>query len=91
MCVPGAHGSQKKELDPLELEQQVVVSNQVGAGNGTGSPVGTASVLKQVSSQPNLYILNKLSITFFSILGLKKPRTRASPDVLLFGDCILTL
>ena len=32
MC-PGALGGQKRALDPLELELQVVVSGYVGPGN----------------------------------------------------------
>jgi hypothetical protein len=32
-CVPGAQSGQKRELDPLELELQMVVSCFVGAGN----------------------------------------------------------
>ena len=32
-CVPGAHRSQKRESDPLELEVQMVVSYYVGPGN----------------------------------------------------------
>lgn len=33
MCMPGAHRSQKKVLDPLPLELQKVVSYHVDAGN----------------------------------------------------------
>lgn len=32
MCVPGAGGGQKRVLDPLELELQVVGSHHVGVG-----------------------------------------------------------
>jgi hypothetical protein len=32
-CISGALRIQKKILDPLELELQVVVSQHVGAGN----------------------------------------------------------
>ena len=32
-CVPSAHGGQKKELDPMQLELLVVRSCQVGAEN----------------------------------------------------------
>lgn len=32
-CVPGAHGDWKRALDSLELELQVLVIRQVGAGN----------------------------------------------------------
>lgn len=35
MCMPGAHGDQKKVLGPLELELQVFVSHHVDAGNLT--------------------------------------------------------
>jgi hypothetical protein len=31
--VPGAHRDQKRTSDPVELELQMVVSCQVGAGN----------------------------------------------------------
>jgi hypothetical protein len=31
--MPGAHGGQKRPLDPLELEAQMVVSYHVGVGN----------------------------------------------------------
>lgn len=34
MCVPDAQGSQKKALNPLALELQVVLSCSVGTGNG---------------------------------------------------------
>lgn len=33
MCVPSAYGGQKSALDPLQLEFQMVVSKEVGAGN----------------------------------------------------------
>lgn len=36
MCMPGAHKSQKKALDPLPLELQKIVSCHVGAGNNPG-------------------------------------------------------
>jgi hypothetical protein len=32
-CIYSAHGDQKRELDPLELEIQTIVSYHVGAGN----------------------------------------------------------
>jgi hypothetical protein len=32
-CMPGAHRDQKRALDPLELELQMVVSHQVDDGN----------------------------------------------------------
>lgn len=32
-CVYSAHAGQKMVLDPLELEFQMVVSHQTGAGN----------------------------------------------------------
>lgn len=35
MCVPGACGGQRKVLDPPELELQVVVSHDIGAGDST--------------------------------------------------------
>lgn len=35
MCVPDAHGGQKRELDPLKLELWMVVSHYVGTENGT--------------------------------------------------------
>jgi hypothetical protein len=35
ICVPGALGSQKGEMDPLELELWMVVNHHVGAGNRT--------------------------------------------------------
>ena len=40
MCVylPVAHGVQKRALDPLELELQMVVSHHVGAENQTWVP-----------------------------------------------------
>lgn len=34
-CVPGVHGSQKRALDPLELELQTIVSHLAGSGNQT--------------------------------------------------------
>ena len=33
MCVPGAHRSQNRAKDPLELELKMVVRCHVGAGN----------------------------------------------------------
>lgn len=33
MCMPGASGDQKRALDPLGLELQMVMSHPVGAGN----------------------------------------------------------
>lgn len=35
MCVPGTYKCQKRAPDPLELELQIVVSHQVGAGDKT--------------------------------------------------------
>lgn len=29
-CIPGAQGGQKRELDPVELEVQIVVSFDIG-------------------------------------------------------------
>ena len=43
--VPGAHGGQKKALDPLELEPQMVVSCLVGAGKQIKSFARAARVL----------------------------------------------
>lgn len=33
LCLPGAHGDHKKSLNSVELELEMVVSLQVGAGN----------------------------------------------------------
>lgn len=38
MCVPGAIGSQKRDLDFLKLESQMVVSHCVGARNRARGP-----------------------------------------------------
>lgn len=50
MCVrlyhgPSIHGSQKRALDPLEVELQTVGSHHVGAGGKPGSSAGPASAL----------------------------------------------
>lgn len=41
VCVPRAHGSQKNVLTLLELELGMVLSNCIGAGNGTQVLVGS--------------------------------------------------
>ena len=50
MCVPGTQESQKRALDPLKLELEIVVSYSVDAGNWTQSS-GTAVFLP---SEPSL-------------------------------------
>lgn len=35
VCVPGAHGVQKRTKEALELELQIIVSLHVGAGSQT--------------------------------------------------------
>lgn len=32
MCMPSACGDQKRVLDPLEMELEIIVSSSVGAG-----------------------------------------------------------
>lgn len=41
-CMLGAHKSQKKALDPLELEFQTVESGRVGAGTEPGASARAA-------------------------------------------------
>lgn len=44
-CVPGAHGSQRRISDTMELELWSVVSHPIGAGNGAQALVRAASAL----------------------------------------------
>lgn len=52
-CMPGAHRSQKRESVPLELELQVLLGHQAGAGNGIRSCRRVASALTPLSHLSN--------------------------------------
>ena len=45
ICMPGTRGGQESELDPLELEVQMVMGFHVGAGTESGSSARAASAL----------------------------------------------
>lgn len=45
MCVAGAHGGQKKTLDPLELELQMFMNYFVSMRNQTGFSARTTDAL----------------------------------------------
>lgn len=44
--IPGAHRLQKRELDPLDLELQIVVTHGVGTGSQLRSLARTTIALK---------------------------------------------
>lgn len=45
MCMPDAHGDQKRALDPLELELQMAMSQHVSARNQTQASATVVSDL----------------------------------------------
>lgn len=58
ICVPGAHGGQKRVLDSLELELQMVVSCHRVLGTEPRSPGRAMSTLNpEPSLQPSVLVL----------------------------------
>jgi hypothetical protein len=62
MCVPGAHGGQKRAPDPLDLELEMVVMHHVVLGIKPGS-FGRVAGAAALSLQPRseLYLIIPLS------------------------------
>lgn len=52
MCLFGAFRVQKRAPDPLELELEMVVSHQVGAGDGTVASERAASAFNRCAICP---------------------------------------
>lgn len=55
MCMPGAHGGQKKASNPLELELEKVVGHHAGIPTEPGSSVRAVHVLNRAISPPFVF------------------------------------